>query len=173
MTRSELIKSRERSIYLTEDELQLKKNHIKKFDFFTTKSPSVIGQFFVYEILYDLRNSKDSKYDTELTYPKLGIYVNSLPCDQTIEIEWIDIRRTCEWKLLYDYNHGITTSQSYLAESPTSIKTLPLWHDMMLVYGLWNSKPSWKEIRTAYQKTLWFSRETPELRDIKLNSLLV
>ena len=50
------------------------------------------GKVFLYEKLI-------SDYTTgqKLHYPKIGIYLNSLPCDQTVEVEWVDWRRTWEY----------------------------------------------------------------------------
>jgi hypothetical protein len=42
----------------------------------------------------------------------------------------------------------------------------------MYVYGVWDVKPTWKELKLAYQQTLWFGRTEQEIRDIKLSSIL-
>lgn len=175
MTKEELIQSRERFQYLTEIEYNSSdfNSHFEKYDFFSTNSPSVAGQYFVYQLFQDLRFNplKNDTYH-RLTYPKLGVYINALPCDQTIEVEWVDYRRTCENNLIYDYQHEGSEYSSFLAYNPTEIKRLPLWHDSMLIYGLWNSKPNWRQIRQAYERTWWFHKTSQELRNIQLNRLL-
>ena len=108
----------------------------------------------------------------KLCYPKLGIYLNSLPCDQTIEVEWVDFRRTWEWNTKYDYVYEDKTYNNYIGEIPTEINRLPLWNDQIFIYGVWDSKPNWKQLRQAYERTWWFHRTSDELRDLQLNRLL-
>jgi lipopolysaccharide assembly outer membrane protein LptD (OstA) len=45
-------------------------------------------------------------------------------------------------------------------------------NDSMYVYGVWDVKPTWKELKLAYEQTLWFRRSDEEIRDIKLKRLL-
>jgi hypothetical protein len=63
-----------------------------------------MGQFFLYEKLLDGRYKSNRPHNHELFYPKLGLYLNALPCDQTVELEWVDRRRTWEWRV--EYEHG-------------------------------------------------------------------
>lgn len=118
--------------------------------------------------MYD---SSQHKYVAKISYPKLGVYLNALPCDQTIEVEWVDFRRTWEWRCEYDYIHNEQQFTGLVAELPTTINSLPLWGDSMLVYGLWDSKPDWKKIRQAYEKSWWFYRTQDELRNIQLDRI--
>lgn len=174
MTKEEILKSRERSLLFTRDTIDFNE-HFKQYEFFSRKdTPKNMGQYFLYENY--LSNSygdiADKKYNSILTYPKLGIYLNSLPCDQTIEVEWVDYRRTWEWNIEYDYVYQEKEYQNYMAEIPTEIKRLALWNDSMLVYGVWDSKPNWKQLKQAYERTWWFHRTIDELRDIQLDRLL-
>ena len=195
MTKEEIIKSKNKSIYILEkDELILNSDrigesnlqivnkdlftkHYKKYDFTSNLHPNKIGQFFLYEKILDGRYRSNIPHDHELFYPKLGMYINALPCDQTIEVEWVDVRRTWEWNLEYDYEvkdkDGVSkTYQNYFGEIETEIQRLPLWADDLLVYGVWDSMPNWKQLRQAYERTWWFHRTTDELRNIQLNRLL-
>lgn len=171
------------SIILTKEEINLKRNkemsltkeqyllvddkmskHCDKYDFFhNSVTPKVAGQHFLYEIFKNYQKS-DGSYLT-ITYPQLGIYLNSYPCDQTIEVEWVDSRRTWEWSVRY-------SEYCYAAEENAVLKYLPLWGDQMLVYGVWDSKPNWKQLKQAYEKTWWFYRDTDELRDIQIDRIL-
>ena len=47
-----------------------------------------------------------------------------------------------------------------------------MWHDYLLIYGVWDSMPTWKQLRQAYERTWWFHRNVDELRDLQLNRLL-
>jgi hypothetical protein len=189
MTKEEILKSKIKSIYLIEEDKSLplsgyippgvsvvdKKlftEHFKKYDFFNTESPNKMAQYFLYEKVLDGSYKSNKPHDYQLFYPKLGVYLNSLPCDQTIEVEWVDYRRTWEWNTKYDYEYNGKTYQSYIGQLPSEIERLPLWGDSLLVYGVWDSMPTWQQLKQAYEKTWWFHKTTDELRDIQLNRLL-
>lgn len=126
------------------------------------------GQFFLYEIIDDSNN---------LHYPKIGIHLNNLPCDQTFEVEWVDYRRTWEWRVEIDVENtdkdGMTRKFTNLVgEYPTMIRKLILWDDSIKVYGAWWGLPNWKELKRAYEKTLWFKTTKEEIRERKLKSVL-
>lgn len=190
MTREEVLKSKIKSIYILEDDgltpmgntpdatvvdKKLFNEHFHKYEFFKTNSPKKMGQFFLYEKLLDGRyksNISNISHDHELFYPKLGLYLNALPCDQTVELEWIDCRRTWEWRVEYEYEYDGKTFQNHIAELETEVQRLPIWHDYVLIYGVWDSMPNWKQLRQAYERTWWYHRTTDELRDIQLDRLL-
>lgn len=61
---------------------------------------------------------------------------------------------------------------NYMGEVETEIQRLPMWHDYLLIYGVWDSMPNWKQLRQAYERTWWFHRTTDELRNLQLERLL-
>ena len=191
MTKEEVLKSKEKSIYIIEDDgtpignipgvTIVDKNifteHFKKYGFISTDSPNRMGQYFLYEKILDGRYQSNLPHNHQLFYPKLGIYLNELPCDQTIEIEWVDYRRTWEWNLQYeheykDYDGSVKIFNRYMGDLPTEIERLSLWGDDLLVYGVWDTMPNWKQLRQAYERTWWFHRTIDQLRDSQLNRLL-
>jgi hypothetical protein len=175
MKKEDIFKSKEKFILFdTEmDSSDIFCKHSEKFDFFSTNNPNIMGQYFLYEIYMDVKYDSNFYGSTsKLCYPKLGIYLNSLPCDQTIEVEWVDFRRTWEWNTKYDYVYKDKTYKNYIGVIPTEINRLPLWNDQMFIYGVWDSKPNWKQLRQAYERTWWFHRTSDEIRDLQLNRLL-
>lgn len=121
------------------------------------------GQFFLYEKIED----------GLLHYPKLGIYLNTMPCDQTIEVEWFDVRRNWEWRITYTAQmRDGTEFEKKVCDLPSKIQSLILWHDSIEVYGVWDKIPTWKELRVAYEKTIWFGKTIEEKRDRKLRFIL-
>lgn len=192
MTKEEVLKSKIKSIFILENDgirpivntpdvsvvdKKIFTEHFKKYEFFNTENPNKMGQYFLYEKILDGKYQSNAPHDHELFYPKLGVYLNSLPCDQTIEVEWVDYRRTWEWNTEYDYEYKdkdglVKPFQNYIGELPTEIERLPIWSDYLLVYGVWDSMPNWKQLRQAYERTWWFHRTTDELRDLQLNRLL-
>lgn len=154
-------KSKEKFITFLDGDIFNK--HYKKYEFFESKySPKVIGQFFLYEIYSN----------HEISYPKLGLYLNTLPCDQTIEVEFINLRRTWEWNTQYKYTYESKEYTNYIGELQTKVDSVILWGDSMLVYGLWDKKPNWKEMKKAYERTWWFWRSVDEKRNITLDNIL-
>lgn len=193
MTKEEVLNSRKKSVYIVQKDdnnigtptplgtICVNKeeftNHYKKYNFIDTKSPTSMGQFFVYEKLLDGTYRSNIPHDYELFYPKLGMYINALPCDQTIEVEWIDYRRTWEFNVKYTGEYkdkdGLSrTFQRNMCDNETEIERIPLWGDDLLVYGVWDTMPNWKQLRQAYERTWWFHRTTDELRNIQLDRLL-
>lgn len=167
LTSEEITKKKFKEITLSKTDYLLLESkmgkHLNKYDFFDTVTPKIQGQHFLYQSFTGFRKSDDS-YIT-ISYPRLGTYLNAYPCDQTIEIEWVDHRRTWEW------NFNIS-EYCFVAEDRAELQYMPLWGDQMAVYGVWDNMPDWKQLRQAYEKSWWFYRDDSELRDIQLNRIL-
>jgi len=127
------------------------------------------GKVFLYEKLI-------SDYTTgqKLHYPKIGIYLNSLPCDQTVEVEWVDWRRTWEYNRTYEWTNdkGEIKNTGDFSNLPTQVQSLPIWHDSLLIYGVWEKLPTWRELRKHYERTWWFHKTIRDKRDITINQLI-
>jgi len=168
--KEEALKSRERFIFIPDNDPIFNK-HYKRYGFYEQHdrlNHRNFGMYFLYELAM---HSSDLK-GTKLHYPKLGLYINELPCDQTTEVEWIDYRRTWEWRTEYKYTHNDKEYNNYICDLPTEIQRLPIWFDGILVYGAWNTMPNWQQLKQAYERTWWFYRTEDEKRDIQLNRLL-
>ena len=157
----EIYKSREKTIHISSYDY-------KEYDYIYGDINVKPGQFFLYEIIDDSNN---------LHYPKIGIHLNDLPCDQTLEVEWVEHRRNWEWRVEIDVENtdadGVTKKFSNLVgEYPTMMRKLILWDDQIKVYGAWYGLPDWKELKRAYEKTIWFSTTKEEMRERKLKSVL-
>jgi hypothetical protein len=174
-SKEEALLTRERFINTKDDTSDMFLNHCKKYYFYTASKLDggtlldhrKFGRYFLYE----------KEVDDKLHYPQLAIYINELPCDQTTEVEYINCRRTWEWrteyKYLYEYRDGVGKEYTnYIAESESNIERTILWGDSMYVYGAWDSMPNWKELKQAYERTWWFHRTYDEIRDIQLNRIL-
>jgi hypothetical protein len=153
---------------LSKEEIYKKKNLIKKIEgnivndtksLFRLKIP---GNYFLYETIVD----------GNLSYPKLGIYIDSYVVDMALEIEWIDVRRTWEQNVKYSYEFNNKSYTNYADEIRSELKSLIQWNDDMIVYGIWDTKPNWKQLRQSYERTIWFKKTKSELRNLQINRLL-
>ncbi len=166
LTLDEIDIKRNKEVTLSKTDCSLVANKIRdhhdKYDFFNSVFPKCAGQHFLYEnFIY----SHDDANHLKVSYPKLGIYLNAYPCDQTIEVEWVDHRRTWEWNSRF-------SEHCFVAEQTSELKYLPLWSDSMMIYGVWDKMPDWRQLKQAYERTWWFWRSPEELRDMQINRLL-
>ena len=94
-----------------------------------------------------------------------------------LEIDFFNVRRGWEkrreYELTYTDRDGNEKSyKDWPSEQPTKIESIILWDDSVNVYGVWDKLPDWKELRKAYQKTIWFHRSKEDNRDFLLNGIL-
>jgi len=174
LTKDQIREKKEKSMLFVETDVF--NAHCKKWDYIhgTNNLPAInSGQFFLYEMV--LSDSRKATGNIQVTYPKIGIYLDAYSCDQTIEMEWIDRRRTweynAEFEWISDYD-GKTYSTMVADGMRSELQYLILWDDEMLVYGVWDKLPGWKELKPYYEKTWWFYRDQDELRDIQLSRIL-
>lgn len=153
---------------LTKEQIEEKKNLTKKIDninlvddksIFRLKIP---GNYFLYETIVN----------KNLSYPKLGIYIDSYVVDMALEIEWIDVRRTWEQNIKYSYEFNNKLYTNYADQIRSELKNLIQWDDDIIVYGIWETKPNWKQLKQAYEKTIWFKKTKSELRNLQISRLL-
>jgi hypothetical protein len=173
---------------LTEDELNNKKNRFiseisdtsfnEKYDknhrseFSLTETNNLEpGQFFLYEKMTCPYSSELKKRETNIYYPKLAIYLDNYIVDQALEVEYKNVRRTWEHRTKYTYLYKDKEYSNYASEIQ-GINTTILWDEDLYVYGIWDKIPNWKELKKAYEKSIWFKRTKEELRDIKINSII-
>jgi hypothetical protein len=143
----------------------------QKYDFLKAKVNT--GKFFLYEITESIKTVEEG-YIERLYYPKLGLHIDDYIVDMAVEVEWVDVRRTWENNTQYEYisEYDGKTYKSWADDERTELRSCICWDDSMYVYGVWDVKPTWKELKLAYQQTLWFGRTEQEIRDIKLSSIL-
>jgi len=123
--------------------------------------------------LYEKYKSKWNGQQERIYYPKIGIYINGIPCDQTVEVEWVNLRRNWEYNRKYQYTDPQGETKEYdFCYLATQVQSLPIWGDDLLIYGVWDKLPGWKELKKHYQRTWWFHKTIEKQRDIMINQLL-
>lgn len=163
---------------LTEEEVKSKKHLIQKIELDASHfdedkhhdkyelKKELFGKYFLYETLIKRDN------ENYVSYPKLGLFINTYLLDMAVEVEWVDVRRTWEYNLEYSYEHKGQTFTDLAAEIRSEFRHLVIWSDYLYIYGSWDVKPTYKELRPAYENTLWFGRSVQDKRDISLKRLL-
>jgi len=165
---------------LTEQQVKDKRNLYKEFnrEEFDVKEHyekySVLenipkpGNFFLYEnLVNDHIDNKDI-----ISYPRLAIYINGYVVDMAPEIEYVDVRRGWEYRVEYEYEYNGSKFSQYAAEDKSQLKSFIDWHDHIFIYDKWETMPNWKELKKAYQKTIWFHTTTQQNRERLLNNIL-
>lgn len=147
------------------------RKHNDKYDFLTAKVNT--GKFFLYEITEPIKTIEEG-YQERLYYPKIGLHIDDYMVDMAIEVEWVDVRRTWENNTQYEWisEYDGKTYKSWADDERSELRSCICWDDSMYVYGVWDVKPTWKELKLAYEQTLWFRRSDEEIRDIKLKRIL-
>lgn len=145
----------------------------QEYDFI--KSDVKRGQFFLYEHIEWWNDSKARRYCV-LHYPRIAIYLNDRLVDMAFEIDFYNVRRSWENR---EYTFSWTdddgkerTYDAFGSEMATEIERIIIWDDSVNVYGHWDTLPGWKELKKAYQKTIWFHRTKEDNRDFLLGSIL-
>lgn len=141
---------------------KLLSDHFKKFSFTLNHKNIIAGQYFLYE----------KSLDEKIMFPKLGIYTNSYIIDQALELEWVNVRRTWEYNVEYIYSHDGNDYKQYVGELKSEFDGVILWNYDLFVYGIWTGRPTWKQLKPAYEKTLWYGRTKSEVRDIQIDRFL-
>ncbi|CAG7579751.1 MAG: hypothetical protein SLAVMIC_00075 [uncultured marine phage] len=138
----------------------------KKYNCVGSDDVLEFGQWFLFEIEENIHYDSGTKH--RLQYPKLGIFNQYLPCDQTIEVKYMEYKKTWENRLIEKDD-----KYSFLMERSSELKSHIDWWDSMWIYGIWDHKPNWKELRKAFLKTQWYYRTKDEMRDYRLGQLLM
>lgn len=145
----------------------------KEYDFIGSNVKR--GQFFLYEHIECKSDRKSGSYCV-LHYPRVAIYLNDRLVDMAFEIDFYNVRRSWEnkeYKFTWTDEDG--KERIYEAcgsEMATEIERIIIWDDSVKVYGHWDVLPDWKELRRAYEKTIWYHRTKEDNRDFLLGSLL-
>lgn len=162
----------------TEEEIKERKNKSIEVEATTSYSndkydvlnvaPLRPGNIFLYEKV-SLSDLKSNSY--KISYPKLAIYMDSYLMDQTLELEYKNLRRTWEYNTEYSYMYNYKEYTNIVADI-RDIEYTILWNDTIHVFGTWDKMPNWKELKKAYRKTNWFRLPIDKERDIKIETLL-
>jgi len=126
------------------------------------------GDWFLFEII-EIKYI-DGENKSFLCYPKLAIFMGYLPCDQTLEVEYVEYKKTWEDRLCCSDNSP--EENEFLFHSSPKTKSHIEWNDTMFVYGMWKSKPNWKELKESFVKTKWYHKDKNAVRQLRLNNLL-
>lgn len=130
------------------------KNEIYKYDL-------KFGDFFLYQIA-----DKNG-----ISYPKLAIFVKYMMCDQALELQYVDKPRTWMYNVKFLSNPELDIKMP-VSERATEFSYHIEWDDIMFIFGQWSHQPTWKELRQAYERSIWFYKSQDWYREQQLKRLL-
>ncbi len=159
--------------------LMILKNSLK-YQWESVKTvPNIMGQYFLYEKIEYRRYKSNFPHEYELFYPKIAVYLHMVPCDMAMEIEFVNRHRTWEDNAEYytecEDKDGMKRDFGpfYISCVQTEIQRVAIWDDDILIYGLWDTMPDFKQLKRAYESTYWFKKSDEEIRDIKIRNILL
>lgn len=140
-------------------------NYIKKedLDFYTSKyrnnksNSMEVGQHFIFQKIIDNR----------MSIPIIATFVGYSICDQALEINYIIPKR------LWEYNKSESIIEEFkifylnIAEK-LKVESIIEWNDYICIFGIWDKKPTWKEMKLAMKETFYYKLS----RKDKINRLL-
>jgi hypothetical protein len=116
-----------------------------------------MGKFFLYQII------KETNTNTYFTYPNLALFIDYTVIDQTLCYNYIDMIRT--------WNFNFKNKNDFFSQDDYKISDHVDWgNSFIYIFGIWDKKPNWKELKAAYQKT--FSDYGNLERINKINTIL-
>ncbi len=156
------LKSREKFMNHDYKSLDFKTDFWKPFEKYQLEKTTLrFGDLFLYQIV-----------DKEkISYPKLATFVKFMMCDMALEAQFVDMPRS------WHYNVNFTSNPEIGYQMPLSERSVDFsyhieWDDSMFVFGQWSYRPTWKELRQAYERTIWFYKNQDWYREQQLNRLL-
>lgn len=107
-----------------------------------------IGQFILYEKLVYAGYFSDFPRDWDLSYPEVGVVINL----EKKALETIFTVEKLKTGAIFDLTHGLFNNY--------------------IVIDIWDNKPNFRELKAAYNKTLWYRKTIQEKRDLIINNIL-
>lgn len=113
--------------------------------------------------------------DNKQYYPQIALFIDVLPCDMAHEFHYVYRNRT--WMNNNFYERTISsdsmTYETHYWEHGYAVNSLISWGSSnILIFGVWDKLPGWKEIRRSYEKTAWWGLKKDIVRDRLIDSLI-
>jgi hypothetical protein len=119
------------------------------------------GDLFLYQIVDK----------NKIGYPKLATFVKYMMVDMALELQFVDKPRTWEYNVEFLSNPDLDIKMP-VSERPTDFSYHIEWDDSIFIFGHWKQMPNWKELRQAYERSIWFYKDQSKLREQQLKRLL-
>lgn len=136
----------DRYIIISEDELN---NHYEESGYSRSDTKNLkIGQFILYEKLNYAGYYSDFPRDWDLSYPEVGVIIYS----RKTKLESIFRVKELKTNTTFNLTHGLFNNY--------------------IVISIWDNMPNFRELKAAYNKTLWYRKNTQEKRNLIINNIL-
>lgn len=133
----------DRYIIMSEDEINNHYNNSRPIQYGLK-----VGQFILCEKLEYAAYCSDFPRDWDLNYPEVGVV--------------FDVKKT-------------KASPIFTIKELKTNTTFNLTHGLFnnyIVISIWDNKPNFRELKAAYNKTLWYRKNTQEKRNLIINNIL-
>ena len=128
------------------------------------------GDLFLYQTIN--WNGSLQASGGEMSYPKIASFIEFL-CDQTLEFRFVNIPRTWMWNVEYEGYTDFKDNKIPVAERGTEIDYFIPWgRAEIFIFGKWAAMPDWKQLRRAYEKSIWFYTNKEDLRNRAINTII-
>jgi hypothetical protein len=158
----EAFNSREKFMQHESDQMDFNNDLWKPFEKYQMdKYKLKFGDIFLYQIVDK----------NKISYPKLATFVKYMMMDMALELQFVDSPRTWEYNVKFLSNPELDIYMP-VCERSTEFSYHIEWDQVMFIFGHWKQMPSWKELRQAYERSIWFYKDQSTLRDQQLKRLL-
>ena len=103
-----------------------------------------------------------------MSYPKMAIFYRFSTLEMGDEYIFLDYPRT--W--MDNTYYGGIGSKFCVIDKLVYLSSHVEWMDEIFIFGIWKNKPGFKELKLAYETTMWYSPSKSHYRNVILNRIL-
>ena len=128
-------------------------------DFKNFNDSKTAGLKFGYHFLYQVVSNENKN----MSYPKMAIFL-----EMGDEYIFLDYPRT--W--MDNTYYGGIGSKFCVIDKLVYLSSHVECMDEIFIFGIWKNKPGFKELKLAYETTMWYSPSKSHYRNVILNRIL-
>lgn len=122
-------------------------------------SELTFGKFVVFQQIQD-----DNMY-----YPQMGVYVNSSLLDMAVCHSILEPPRS--W--MYHTEIKSDDYEYFISDFNMEVKDYVNWGSSIIkIFAIYDKKPNWKELKEAFEKTMWYELTDEQERNRAINRIL-
>lgn len=132
------------------------------------------NEYYADELIGDLEYGKFVVYpyslgDGYISYPQMGFFVKISVWDMATVYSILEFPRNWMDRHKIEYDGRVMWNSDY----DVNIINYVNWGDSMIhIFGVYDKKPTWKEMREAYEKSFWYELTEEQKRNRSINNIL-